>query len=380
VSIDRPRILVVTRNFPPLVGGIERVMHRAVQVFAQRAEVAMIGPAGSEVHAPPGVGVHAVPAGMGSFVARGAIHALRRASAFRPDLVFAGSGLAAPLALAAARVARARATGYVYGLDLVVRNAVYQRAWLPAIRRLDAVLAISEPTRAEAVARGIRDERLTILHPGVDVRVGDAGRFRRAFGYEGRPLLLSLGRLNPRKGLVPFLEHAFPAIVGAVPDVRFAIIGADATEAGTHAESVSAGIRRVAAERGFGEHVQLLGRLDDDTVTDALAAADTFVFPVVPLPGDMEGFGMVAIEAAANGTPTLAFAVGGVVDAVSPTSGRTVASGDYAGMAAIAIEWLRDASARPSPESCRAAAEAFSWPRFDERLSRWLDGQLAATP
>ena len=54
-----------------------------------------------------------------------------------------------------------------------------------------------------------------------------------------------------------------------------------------------------------------LARVDDQRLSDAYFAADVMVFPVLDLPGDVEGFGMVAVEAAAHGLPTVAFAVGG---------------------------------------------------------------------
>ena len=66
----------------------------------------------------------------------------------------------------------------------------------------------------------------------------------------------------------------------------------------------------------------------------AYAEADALVFPVLELPGDVEGFGMVALEAAAHGLPTFGFRSGGVPDAVQEgRTGELVSASDYGGLA-----------------------------------------------
>src|SRR3546814_12930756 len=65
-------------------------------------------------------------------------------------------------------------------------------------------------------------------------------------------------------------------------------------------------------------------------------AASAHIFPVREIPGDPEGFGMVAVEAAAHGVPTIAFATGGIVDAVAEgESGRLIRPGDYGAFAGV---------------------------------------------
>jgi len=98
------------------------------------------------------------------------------------------------------------------------------------------------------------------------------------------------------------------------------------------------------------------------------------IFPVIERPGDIEGFGMVAIEAAAHGTPTYAFAVGGVPDAVSDgISGQLLQPGDYCGMTAAALDALNQTKIYPK---CRDFAEKFAWPAFGEQLLQHVDDAI----
>ena len=110
---------------------------------------------------------------------------------------------------------------------------------------------------------------------------------------------------------------------------------------------------------------------DDASLSAAYRAANVHVFPVREISGDVEGFGMVAVEAAAHGLPTVAYAVGGVPDAVSDgVSGALVEPGDSAAFADAASRWLHaDNDARAA---CRVFAERFAWPRFDAEIRRVL--------
>jgi phosphatidylinositol alpha-1,6-mannosyltransferase len=99
------------------------------------------------------------------------------------------------------------------------------------------------------------------------------------------------------------------------------------------------------------------------------------VFPVKDIPGDVEGFGMVALEAAAHGLPTVAFGAGGVPDAVADgVSGSLVPAGDYPQMAACIDRYLAGDWGSVSPASCVAFAEDFAWPGYGERLRSLILG------
>jgi phosphatidylinositol alpha-1,6-mannosyltransferase len=106
---------------------------------------------------------------------------------------------------------------------------------------------------------------------------------------------------------------------------------------------VAGQVREAARQVGLSEQVVFAGRLDDDEMAGAFQLADVFVLPVVPRPGDMEGFGIVLLEAAASGTPSVATRIGGIPDAVADgETGVLVPSLDYGAMADALIRLLTD--------------------------------------
>jgi phosphatidylinositol alpha-1,6-mannosyltransferase len=96
------------------------------------------------------------------------------------------------------------------------------------------------------------------------------------------------------------------------------------------------------------------------------------------IPGDPEGFGMVAVEAAAHGLPSVAFATGGIVDAVAEgRSGRLVRPGDYAALSDAVISTLAECESLRS--SCIEFARRFAWPEFGVQLQCHLHSLMSAS-
>lgn len=379
-----PGILLVTRNFPPLQGGMERLNFHIREALGQDHVVHLVGPEGAEAFC-RGAGLirTAPPLPVWRFLPQAFAQALGIALRLRPKLIIAGSGVAALPAVLAGRLARIPVLTYLHGLDIIAPHPVYQGLFLPVIRRADGWLVNSRYTRQAAIAAGMAAEKIHIVHPGTALPEWDAidgGPFRARIDAGDRPILLSVGRLTRRKGLLEFIERALPEIVRRHPEVLLAIIGTDPTQAvAGHGESMSGVLRERVTQLGLQANVRLLGGVDDDTLAEAYGASQLHVFPVLDLPGDVEGFGMVAVEAAAYGVPTVAFAVGGVPDAVKPgLSGLLVPSGDYPGMTEAVLHFLATPeSPAETRTACRRHAEQFAWPRFGEALRRVCAAALA---
>jgi phosphatidylinositol alpha-1,6-mannosyltransferase len=380
IPSSRPMALLVTRNFPPLLGGMEKVNQHLLEALQPSWRIALCGPSGCSEFAPPNTEVRQVRAKpLPLFLASTLSSTLLLGWKCRPAWVIAGSGLTAPIAWLAARCAGGKAAVYLHGLDIVVPSRLYQWLWLPFIRRCDLALVNSANTGRLAEQRGVRPDRLQVLHPGTDLPVLNptaALDFRKQHNLGCRPLLLSAGRLTQRKGLAEFVARTFPAIVAHDPSVLLLVIGDEASDAlRTRSGSERERILAAARQSGVDQNLRFFGRCNEVTLSAAYQAADLHIFPVLELPGDVEGFGMVALEAAAHGLPTVAFDVGGVADAVQDgKTGTLVNSGDYDGLRVAVLKHMGQSGNEAMALTCRAFAAGKAWPVFGERL-RTLLGQ-----
>jgi phosphatidylinositol alpha-1,6-mannosyltransferase len=356
---------------------MERLNWHMVDELARRASVQVVSPAGSANEIARNAVVCEVPLRpLPWFLLVALIKALKLALRCRPQVVLAGSGLTAPIAWLAARVCGAKAITYVHGLDVAVPNRVYRAFWLPTLRRVDQIVANSQATAKLAQEAGVEAAKIKIVHPGVDIpaclpnrETRDCLRVRK--NWMKRPVLLSVGRLTSRKGLREFVTDVLPLVVLHKPDVLLVVVG-EAPVHSLHAKVQSVeSIRLAAREAGVERNLEFLGVIKDrDELGAVYEAADVHVFPVREVRGDPEGFGMVAIEAAAYGVPTVAYATGGVVDAVSNgVSGYLRNPGDSVGFAQAVLQLLDC----PLPkDAVRAFSLRFDWQHFGSEISRIL--------
>jgi len=359
---------------------MERLIHRTCTELGRRYDTGIVGPRGLEPWIERGQFAATCPVRpLPALLACLQWKTYRAAQAFRPDLLLAGSGLASLAVTFASRARGIPAICYLHGLDIVADSAIYRALFLPAIRRCAAVLVNSHCTARLALAHGVSPGSIHVLHPGTDLpadeREESAPVFREAIRAGERPILLSVGRLQPRKGLPEFIERSLPGIVAAFPGALLAIVGAEPTDAVRRTHGETARITAATRAARMEAHVVLTGSISEELLGQAYRESDALVFPVS---GDVEGFGMVAIEAAAHGLPTVAFAAGGVPDAVvDRQSGRLVAVDDHDAFTQAAIEVLRDGR-DPWRDGCRAHARRFSWDRYGEDLHRICESVIAS--
>jgi phosphatidylinositol alpha-1,6-mannosyltransferase len=373
------KILIITRNLPPLVGGMEKLNWHMADELSKSADVTVIGPTEAKEGMPQKVTFHGVPLKpLWRFILSSAWRAIIVARHLKPDIVLAGRGLTAPSVLIAARLVGARAVTYVHGLDVAVNHTLYKALWHPCLKRLDTVIANSRPTAQLCRALGISSQRISIVHPGVSLPANfathqhEVAQFKEKYGLHNRKVMLSVGRLTSRKGIREFVQKSLPSIVAQVPNATLLVIG-DAPTDSLHAEAQTVeSINEVAVANGVAKNILFIGVITDSyKLSTAYYASDVHVFPVRTLAGDPEGFGMVAIEAAAHGLPTVAFNSGGIVDAVSNTlSGALVHAEDYT---AFSLETIQTLVAVPSStRSSKEFAAQFAWGGFGKKLKEIL--------
>lgn len=378
--MEKPHILVVTRNLPPLVGGMERLLWHVIDALRQEYSVVVVGPKGCREHLPEDVQVFSSPVTpLWLFFLVATVRSMLAACRFRPGIVFAGSGLVAPVAYIAAKMVACRCVVYLHGLDICAPHPLYQRLWLPCLRRLTLCIVNSRFTQQLAEQAGIASHRLHIISPGVTLpALEDRGQhsqtFRTLHALDQDPLLLFVGRITQRKGLAHFVAHILPHIVAEFPNTRLLVIGNPPVHALYGAKDERQRVFDLLHHNGLEKNVIFLGHCSDEELQEAYYASDVFVFPVQESSTDIEGFGMVALEAAAHGLPTVAFAVGGVPDAVADSSsGTLIAPGDDLAFAHAVLEFLRLPGGSHEPVgSCREFAANFAWSKFNDRLCKLL--------
>lgn len=375
--MTRPKVLVITRNLPPLVGGMERLNWHMADELSKRADVSVIGPKGSDELKPEHVELTEVPLKpLPLFLIIALLKGLWLTLRNKPDVILAGSGLTAPIVWLLSKLCGAKSAAYLHGFDITANNALYRRLWQPSFKKLDCVIVNSLPTHELALLAGVKEEKAHIVHPGVSLpsapqTENNIAAFKTNHGLAGKRVLLSVGRLTTRKGLREFVEHSLPSIVRSEPNAVLVVIGeAPKNSLGAGIQS-EASIVAQAETSGVAEHIKFLGVITDKKLlATAYEAADLHVFPVRHIPDDPEGFGMVAIEAAAHGLPTVAFATGGVIDAVrNGISGYLVEKGNYQEFS----EKVSDILHRPqSIAGTKEFGGKFSWHQFGENIWQYL--------
>lgn len=371
--MNKKRILIITRNLPPLVGGMERLNWHMADELSKYAEVKVIGPKGSAAIRPENVTISEAPLKpLPLFMLVALFKACWLALRFKPDVVLAGSGLTAPLAWLASKLCGAQSAAYLHGFDITVPSKPYQALWVPLFKRIDSIIVNSTPTKQLAFNAGVQPEKISIVHPGVSLPTipqpqESIQAFKQIHGLENKKILLSVGRLTTRKGLKEFVENSLPHIVKEVPEAILVVVG----EAPKN--SLGAGIQtqeeilKAAQDKNIENHIKFVGVITDKTeLACAYESADIHVFPVRHIPDDPEGFGMVAIEAAAHGLPTVAFATGGIIDAVEDgVSGYLVEKDNYEKLSQTIVANLRQPLAS---KQVSQFAQKFTWNKFGEAM------------
>lgn len=361
-------ILIITRNFPPITGGMEKLMWHVFNNLSEHYRVTLIGPKGSaDFVESPHRCVECNEESPTRFLLQAAIAAWRACRSTRFSCSIGGSGVVGPICRLLQIRYRLPSLLFLHGLDIVVDNFVYQRVFVPSLKTADLVICNSQNTRKIATLAGIDANKIRVIYPGTGVSVTDVQPvdLRKDYDLHESQIILSVGRLIKRKGVLPFIENCMPRIVSECPNTVLIVIGDEPTQALKQDGPVTERINAAIKQYGLDRHVLLLGKASDDVLFSAYQLATALVFPVIDLPGDVEGFGIVAVEAASFGVPTIAFRAGGVADAVIHNeTGILVEPGKYEDMAATVVSGLKDSLKDRMRDRCLEHSKTLSWSAF----------------
>lgn len=295
-------ILFISRRFPPSVGGMQRYAYDLHQAISEQTNVKLIKWGGSNAYLPVVLPYF--------FIRASWLLATRKI-----DIIHMQDGLPSPMAVVLKWIFRKPLCVVVHGLDVTYENNLYQAVIPRALKRADHIFCVSSATRDEVTARGIDLEKTSVVPLGItdDLFINDKSQAKKyvleklGVTDQKTQIILSTGRLVKRKGMEWFIENVMPQIHKAHPNALLLVSGE-----GPYRPEIEAAIKK----HGLEQSVYLLGRVSDEYLKQLYNSADVFVMPNIRVPGDMEGFGRVLLEAALCEVPVVAAGIEGITDAI----------------------------------------------------------------
>jgi glycosyltransferase involved in cell wall biosynthesis len=311
------RILFITRNYPPKVGGLEEYSYNLIREFEAHEITCKITLSKSIKHL-----IWFLPY---SFLK--ALYIIRKYSIQSVHLC---DGLLSPVGLLLKLLTGAKITVTIHGLDITYDNPFYQMFIPWCLSRLDGVVCVSHSTRDECVRHiilcpnctvipnGIRPDQLYLQQSKNELR----RRLENLIGIslDNKRVLFTIGHLVKRKGVAWFVENVMPRLKGSY----LYVVAGEGAERRT--------IQEIVDRYDLQDSVLLLGEVSDEDRKFIYNASDIFIMPNITVPGDVEGFGIVALEAGSCGLPVVASNIEGLRDAViNGKTGYLVGEGDVEG-------------------------------------------------
>lgn len=315
------RILLVTWNYPPKVGGIEQLLYQLVQQIKSVISTSVLAPHIREKESEGAASVfRASRGGLFWFSWHVWFHGNQLLKSADYDLIMGGSALVSPLVYLLSKRHRLPRTVYVHGLDLIYENLFYQTVMRILLPKMDRLFANSKQTKAIAIDMGVPENRVSVLHPGLHTAEYDLAEkrteIRQRYQLNDKKVLLYTGRLVKRKGVYEFVKYSLAEIVRQHEDVLFCIIGGNPETSLFHKENIRQLIEEEVKAQDLEDFVRFFGWVERQVLLEMYAACDIFLLPAIEVPGDMEGFGIVLAEANAAGKSVVSTRVGGIPDAV----------------------------------------------------------------
>jgi phosphatidyl-myo-inositol dimannoside synthase len=259
------------------------------------------------------------------------------------------------------------------GRDVTLPTPGYQWFAPKVLRALDLVFPISRATGEECLKRGLDPAKMHVVPCGVDTGTFSPPRDRRAARHEllraigespatipdDALLLVSVGRHQERKGFQWFADQVMPRFPA---DVHYLVTGEG---------PMTAQIQGAIDRHSLRGRARLLGKVPEDLLRTLYRGGDLFVMPNIHVQGDIEGFGVVMLEAGLCGMPVVAADLEGISDVVAEgENGHLVPSRDADAFARAILRYrgALAATEHASRAAARYTARTFSWEGIADRF------------
>jgi len=380
IGLQAPKALLVSEIFPPRTGGSGRWFWEIYERMPRNEVVIAAGehPKQAEIDLATNLCLRRVPLTMPQWGVRSlkglcgywrGFRALRRLILSEGiQVVHAGRTLPEGLMARMLKVwCGIPYICYVHGEEVNTASTSRELTWLTrrVLGGAEFLIANSENT-AQLLHNDWLEpaNKVRVLHPGVDtVRFVPHDRdpaVREHLGWNNRTVVLTVGRLQLRKGQDQMIL-AMPIIRKAIPDILYVIVGD-----GPEREHLQSLVSRTGVE----DRVQFLGEQNDERLIECYQNCDLFALPNRQVGRDIEGFGMVLLEAQACGKAVLAGASGGTAETMRiPETGRVVSCEGPEKLASMVIDMLGNPAelAEMGQRARQWVQKEFDWTRLADR-------------
>lgn len=245
-------------------------------------------------------------------------------------LIHFNDGLIASLASFHKGYSHLKRVATLHGLDIVFPFRYFQRKIIPRFNTFDQLIAVSQATADAAQLRGIDPSKIIVIPNGVDPIHYSTENNEPA--CESKPYFITLGRPVKRKGFSWLMKHVIPAIQG---DFKLLMVGPFDHEPTwkerllqlipkkiNHLITLFLGFPTDQGEirkllKVYPEKIEHLGKVSFEQLQGLLTNSQAFLMPNIEVAGDMEGFGLVCLEASTAGTIVIAAELEGIKSAVA---------------------------------------------------------------
>lgn len=367
-------ILLITLEYPPQKGGVASYYEGVVEELKKRGhEIVVVADSPTPPNLPSGRGGNRRllskwiwPRWLkGYFTVRALI------SANKPDMLCVGQVL--PLGTIAYLFRhRVPYIVFTHGMDILTAQKSWRKRWLleKILARAKLVVANSEFTRSKFTAASSQSTDASIVvYPCPVIMPSPSSEevelLRRKLGLNGKKVLLTLGRVVSRKGH-DMVIRALPEILNHVPEAVYVIAGV-----GPDLERLGTLVKQLKLQSA----IRFVGKISDEERAAYFTLCDIFVMPSRQIGPDVEGFGIVYLEAAIFRKPSIGGRSGGVPEAIlDGQTGALVNPNDADALARVVVQLLRDDRLREElGKNARARTlYEFTWEKQVEKLAQFF--------
>lgn len=296
-------ILYITRKFLPSIGGMQKMNSRLMENIRRNAAIDDITWGYSQIFLP----VFVIKVLIKSFI----YLVIKRR---KYDLVLLGDSMLSPIGAVFKKLLHKPIVCIAHGLDVTFNSSLYQSVVMGSLKKMNRIICVSEYTKNECISRGIAASKLRVVPNGVDLPARqdskEALNYFRNKGIvilDNTKVLLTVGRLVKRKGVAEFIKDVFVPLAREMPQVIYLVIG-EGREA--------ARINKIIDDNGVRNKVFVMGKVSEKVLGYAYSVAHLFIMYNIKVSDNVEGFGMVALEASSYRVPVIAADLEGIKDAV----------------------------------------------------------------